>query len=141
MLKRWMNFIKGEELGELLDNQEVERVRGILFKGVDEILDFGIAELKKQNIDLYKDMTEERYGRVLNPFKSLKFRAFADQKINMYISALLKYKFKEIKLKEFRYNKDILFLISNKRKHVINISDISDHMNKRLLKEFGPNAR
>ena len=141
MLKRWMNFIKGEELGEMIDNQEVERVRKILFGGVDEILDYGVSEIKKQNIDLYKDMTPERYGAVLNPYKLLKFRAFADQKINMYISSLLKYKFKEIKLKEFRYNKDIFFLISNKRKHIINISDIYDHMNKRLLEEFGPNAK
>ena len=141
MLKRWMNFIKGEELSEMIDSQEVERVREILFNGVDEILDYGISEIKKQNIDLYKDMTRERYGAVLNPYKLLKFRAFADQKINMYISALLKYKFKEIKLKEFRHNKDVLFLISNKRKHIINISDIYEHMNKRLLKEFGPNAK
>ena len=141
MLKRWMNFIKGEELGEMIYNQEVERVRKILFGGVDEILDYGVSEIKKQNIDLYKDMTPERYGAVLNPYKLLKFRAFADQKINMYISSLLKYKFKEIKLKEFRYNKDIFFLISNKRKHIINISDIYDHMNKRLLEEFGPNAK
>lgn len=140
MISRWMNFIKGEELNGMLDSQEVQRVREILFKGVDEILDFGIAELKKQNIDLYKDMDYARYGKVLNPYKSVKYRAFADQKINMYISALLKYNFNGIKLKEFKRNKDILFLISNKRKHVINISDITDKMNKRLLKEFGPHA-
>ena len=52
LVHNFLNMIKGEELSELLDNQEVERVREILFKGVDEILDFGIAELKKQNIDL-----------------------------------------------------------------------------------------
>ena len=137
MLKRWMNFINNEEMSEILDEQEISSVRSILFSGIDEILNYGISEIKKQKIDLYKDMTKERYGAVLNPYKSLRFRSFADKKINTYISALLKYDFTGIKVKELKHNKNVILLISNKKKHVIDIKEIYNYMNDKLLKEFG----